>query len=92
MPTISHKDLAVFISLLTSKIIDMRRELSELVAIDEDALSDAQLNAQYQLHETIEQYELILGGMGDEYERSFVDGTNLPSFETLTRVLHSSRS
>lgn len=89
MPTISHKDLAVFISLLVSKTIEMRRELSELEAIDEDALSDTQLDALYQLQETIEQYELILGEMGDEYESGFVEGGNLPSFETLTHVLGS---
>jgi hypothetical protein len=87
MPHISQRDLAVYISLLSSKIVDMRREVSNLESIDEDELSDAQLGAQYRLHETIEQYGTLLDGVRDEYEAGLVDGINLPSLDMLTQAL-----
>jgi hypothetical protein len=89
MPNISEKDLAVFISLLSGKIAAMKRELRELEAIPEDSLSDEQLDDQYELQETVEQYNIILDDVREEYEAALVDGINLPSFEALTRVVDS---
>jgi len=89
MPNISEKDLAVFISLLSGKVAAMKRELRELEAIPEDNLSDEQVDDQYELQETIEQYNMILDDVREEYEAALVDGINLPSFETLTRVVDS---
>jgi len=89
MPNISEKDLAVFISLLSGKVAAMKRELRELEAIPEDNLSDEQVDDQYELQETIEQYNMILDDVRGEYEAALVDGINLPSFETLTRVIDS---
>ena len=89
MPNISEKDLAVFISLLSGKVAAMKRELRELEAIPEDNLSDEQVDDQYELQETIEQYNMILDDVREEYEAALVNGINLPSFETLTRVVDS---
>jgi hypothetical protein len=83
---ISEKHLAVFISLLANKIASMKRELHELGATPEDNLCDGQIDEQYKLQETIEQYNMILDDVREEYEAALTDGINLPSFEVLTRV------
>ena len=89
MPNISEKDLAVFISLLSSRIVVMKRELRELEARHEDKLSEGQISDRCELQETIEQYHMILDNVREEYEATLVDGINLPSFEALTRVANS---
>lgn len=87
MRSISEGDLSVFISLLCSKIVDMKKELSHLEPIEVNELTDEQMEDQYQLQEMIEQYQVILGGLRDEYEAGLTTGLNLPSYEELTEVL-----
>jgi hypothetical protein len=81
---ISEGDLAVVISLLASKIAEMR---DELVTLQSGAVEDdAQVGAQYELQETLAQYAEILATLGKEYELGWVAGTNLPTFEMLARA------
>ncbi|WLI88224.1 hypothetical protein Q4S45_15980 [Massilia sp. R2A-15] len=91
MPNISEKDLAVFISLLSSKIVEMKHELRDLQAIDADDASDEEIENQCEIQECIEQYDNILGGVREEYEAGLVDEINLPSYEALTKASDSTK-
>lgn len=85
MRNISEGDLAVVISLLANKIAEMHGELSTLQSnCSED---DEEMEAQYDLQETLAQYTEILDTLGEEYQLGWVEGINLPTFETLTRAI-----
>ena len=86
MRTIGERELALFISLLAGKTRDLKQELAALESLDEEQLSDDEMENQYQLQEIIEQYENILGELRDEYEAGLTEGVNLPSYDELTRA------
>lgn len=85
MPTISERDLSVFISLLSVKIREMTAELHAASATATEP-SDQQIDEQVALQETLEQYIQIRDTMREEYELGLKQGINLPSYEALTRA------
>lgn len=87
MRTISERELSLFIALLAKQIVEIRRELAAFDETTEGDLSDEDLDRQYHLHETLEQYENLVIDLRDEYEAGLVDGINLPSYDDLTKHL-----
>lgn len=85
MPTISERDLSVFISLLSVKIRELTAELDAATSIDGEP-SDQQIDDQVVAQETLEQYVQIRETIREEYEEGLKQGINLPSYETLIRA------
>jgi hypothetical protein len=83
MPSISERDLSVFISLLSSKIREMKAQLHGDES-DTGEPSDEQIDERVELQETLEQYLQIRDGLREEYEAALEQGVNLPSYEVLT--------
>lgn len=84
MLNISARDLALFISLLSSKIREMETALKVMESMDGEP-DEEQVNERYELRECIEQYALVLGTLRPEYERGLEHVANLPGFDELTR-------
>ncbi|MBD8531279.1 MULTISPECIES: hypothetical protein [unclassified Massilia] len=84
MRNISERELSIFISLLSGKIMSIKRELREMEALEDGDLSAEQIDDQVEMQESIDQYENMLDGLREEYEAGLVDGINLPSYEELT--------
>lgn len=83
MPSISERDLSVFISLLSAKIREMRVELQSAES-DTDEPSDEQIDERVELLQALEQYLQIRDTVREEYEAALEQGVNLPSYEALT--------
>ena len=88
MISISDGDAAVFISLLSTSIKQMRGELAQLEAKsgDLDDLDDEELQDSYELQECIEQYSQIIANLRQDYEVAIANGVNLPDFASLTQA------
>jgi len=85
MISISDGDAAVFISLLSTSIKQMRGELAQLEAKSGD-LDDEELQDSYELQECIEQYSQITANLRHDYEVAIANGVNLPDFASLTQA------
>lgn len=85
MISISDGDAAVFISLLSTSIKQMRGELAQLEAKSGD-LDDEELQDSYELQECIEQYSQIIANLRQDYEVAIANGVNLPDFASLTQA------
>lgn len=82
MPTISERDLSVFISLLSVKIRELTSELQAASAVVGEP-TDQQIDEQIALQETLDQYVQMRETMREEYELGLQQGLDLPSYEML---------
>ena len=83
MRTISERDLAVVIPLLAAKIRDLTLELRAAQTRDSEP-TDEEVEDCMQIQEMLEQYDIVLDSLHDEYECGLAEGIQLPTFEALT--------
>jgi hypothetical protein len=81
---ISEKDLSVVIPLLFIKIREMTEELNAIEAVGNE-LSTVQFEECHELRDCLEEYTNILDRLHQEYDCGLAEGTNLPTYEELTR-------
>lgn len=84
MRAISERDLAVVIPLLAAKIRDLTIELRASEARDDEP-TDEMIDDRMQIQEMLEQYDVILDSLRDEYEQGLKEGIQLPAFDDLVR-------